>query len=185
MEQIRQWTFAVCAALTAGSAMRMILPKSSLQRVYSVVITLFFLCCVLAPISRGHTAPALPQWESNAEGNMQERANALAETVQKQTQAAVTMEMEKIVREILAEMGIKGAGIAINIITNGQNDWAVEGLRLLLAEEWRPQETAIANSLQRQLGVPAVILYGEEESADGWRYAEMDGNAGQNAGGSG
>ena len=51
MEEIRQWAFGICAAAVACGLTQMILPKSSMQRVFGITSSVFFLVCLLSPVA--------------------------------------------------------------------------------------------------------------------------------------
>ena len=172
MESIRQWAFGVCAALIVGSMLRIILPKSSLQRVFSLAASVFFLCCLIVPIGKGDMS--LPSWKGTAGYDGEQRGLALAQTVQEQARTAAAVDMKKIVEEILGQMGIKGPATTIHIATNGQNDLSVKDIEILLAEEYRPRDKTIKGELRQRLGMEVTLLY-ENKEVNGPGYAEVDG----------
>jgi hypothetical protein len=53
MEIIRDWAFALCAAIVAGSILRILMPQGSMRRVFSLTLSVFILCCILAPFLLG------------------------------------------------------------------------------------------------------------------------------------
>ncbi|MCL2056997.1 MAG: stage III sporulation protein AF [Oscillospiraceae bacterium] len=120
MGALRDWAFAVCAAMAAGGIFRMALPKSNMQKIFGVTCSAFFLCVLLSPAVFG-----VPGIELGTGGELmpdiQSRAQALTDTANSQAGRAGLEGVEKIIREKLSQMGINGGDTTINIITNGQH----------------------------------------------------------------
>ena len=50
MDTVRQWAMSLCMAAVAGAAAQIILPEGSLQKVFKVAFSVFFLCCLFSPV---------------------------------------------------------------------------------------------------------------------------------------
>lgn len=158
MDSIRSWAFSVCAAMVTCGVARMILPKGSMQKVFSVTVSAFFLCCLIAPAISGSALPEVSVIEYSQE-EIERRAKALEEAVASQTDKVMEWNIEKIVSEKLAGMGIKEIDIAINISTDGQNGPAVERVDITLPKEHEARHEAILLELRNDLKLKIYLGY--------------------------
>lgn len=158
MQSIRQWAFSVCCAMVACGLAQLLLPKSSMQRMFKLCISVFFLCCLLSPVLL--QSPDLRiEIREYAQEDMQRRAERLVEVVERQSDAAAESELRKIVEEKLLQMGINDRRIAIHINTNGQN--SAEGIlvEITLDEALEPEHDRIWKELSNSLGVEVRLGY--------------------------
>ena len=52
MEQIKTWAFSVCLAVVCGAILNMLAPEGNLQKTFKCIISIFFLCVIIAPVSK-------------------------------------------------------------------------------------------------------------------------------------
>jgi hypothetical protein len=138
----------------------MLLPKSNLQKVFGITVSVFFLCSLLLPVMSGLPGIQI-QIEETVEPDIQRRAAALAETAELQARGIATGSVEKIISERLAEMGINDADIAIHITTNGQHEPTVESADITLDAIHEPQHRQIRAALAETLGFEVYLGYRE------------------------
>lgn len=162
MEGLRQWAFSVCVAMVVAGVARMLLPKSGLQKVFGITVSVFFLCCLLSPV-----AFRLPDFALEVEGatteEIQRRAAALQETVAGQSQDAAKGAVEKIIVDILEEMGINPISITIHINTGGQSASSVESADIVLPRKQEQNHEIIRRVLSEQLGFSIRLGYEDVE----------------------
>jgi Stage III sporulation protein AF (Spore_III_AF). len=161
MSAIRQWAFSLCCAMVAAAVARMLLPNSSLQKMFQAVLSVFILCALLSPLVLSR--PQLQIWvEEYSSREIERRAAALKQVAEKQTQQQAEEEMRKIVDENLEKMGIKGANITIHINVDEQGAAPIAEAVVLLPEEYAAQQGRIHKQLADALGT-AVRLEWESE----------------------
>ena len=158
MEAIRSWAFALCAALIAGSMLKIILPGGNMNKIYSLTLSIFILCVMLAPFFTNRPELRL-ELNAHAAQEAMVRAQALEDLVQEQSIRAAIGGVEKIVVSKLAEMGINHRGVTINMDYDGQNGHARFEATIFLGEEWLESEQRIARELENNLGFSVILLF--------------------------
>jgi len=120
MFAIKQWAFSLCAAMIACGIARMLLPKSSMEKMFRMVVSVFFIGCMLSPFILRN--PALifdPPDETRREiAQLSRRLSAVAD---EQALRIAKQNLERMLHENLKEKGIKVHAVTININTSGQN----------------------------------------------------------------
>ena len=158
MGAVRQWAFALCAVMVACGMAHMLLPKSNLEKMFRMVISIFFLCAVLSPVILGapeifFEAPALSQAE------ISERARRVEEVADRQTINMARKGLEETIAAKLSGRGIKVHDVTINIITNGQNAIELESAVIILDRGEQPRQMEITAELERELGCPVTLQF--------------------------
>lgn len=51
MQAIQQWGFALCLSCICGGIFKMVAPSRSMESVFKVAVNVFFLACIVAPLS--------------------------------------------------------------------------------------------------------------------------------------
>lgn len=173
MEAVRQWAFAVCAAMVACGLARMVLPKAGMEKIFRATVSVFFLCCLLMPVAVRFDKPGFA-FEQSANEDIQRRADRLSDLVWQQADAAAGRDVTELVEEKLAQMGIKYREITINMNINGQREQSTasgsgpEGggrVNILLDAARENDREQIQEALERQLGLEVQITCAEERPA--------------------
>lgn len=158
MDSIRQWAFSLCVAMAAGGIAQMLMPKSGLEKIFRLTVSAFFLCCLLSPF-----VFRMPLLELDVKAYEQEsidqRAKRLTDTVGHQTEQVAKQDIEKIIAEKLAEMGIKYHRITININTNGQNNPEVKTVEIELDRVHQREHDHIRKELTGTFGLDFRLGY--------------------------
>lgn len=158
MTGVRQWAFSVCCAMVACGLAQLLLPKSSLQRVFKLCVSVFFLCCLLSPVLL--RSPELRiEIREYAQEDIERRAQRLTDIVEKQSGAAAESEIRKIVEDKLLEMGINQSRITIHINTNGQNEAEGVLVEIILDEALEQEHDKIWEGLSASLGIEVRLGY--------------------------
>ncbi|WRS28150.1 stage III sporulation protein AF [Oscillospiraceae bacterium MB08-C2-2] len=158
MEAVKEWAFSLCAAMVACGIGQMVLPKSNLEKLFRLTVSVFFLCCLLTPFFLRGPGLALDV-EIEALPDIGERAARLEQVLEEQSQRQITTSMEKIIQDKLQKMGINYHTITINITTNGQNDTQVDGVKLTLEKQHQASGPLIQKTLENELGLAVELEY--------------------------
>ena len=160
MEVIKGWAFALCAALIAGSMLRILMPGGNMQRVYSLTLSVFILCVILAPFFTNRPELRI-EVNTHAVQEAVARAQILEDLVQEQSIRAAAYGVEKIVVSKLSEMGINHRGVTINMNYDGQNGHARLEAEILLGDEWQKEEERIVRELEEALKFPVALIFSQ------------------------
>lgn len=161
MDSIQQWAFSICVAMVACGIARMLLPNSGLSKIFSITVSVFFLCSILSPALLRNPSLQI-QIEEISREEMERRAQNLTNTLNIQSETALVYRLEKIIAEKLSETGIKYTDIAININTDGQEP-SVESVDITLDHSHEEDHESILRELQNTLGLPVRLGYTREE----------------------
>ena len=157
MSAINSWAFSLCAALAVSGLALQILPKSGLTGAFKLVVSMFFLCCLLIPIAIRFPAErySLEAYSERAAGEKAAELQALAE---KQAAALARENLEKIIADKLLQMGIKHHAITINIDVNGQSG-GMAPAAVTLDKIHEPEHGRISSRLREELGMEIRLDY--------------------------
>ena len=158
MIAVKQWAFAVCAAMVACGIAHMLLPKSNLEKMFRMVVRIFFLCAVLSPIILESPALML-EIPDSAQAQIAERSRRLEDVANGQALNMAKGAMEETVMAKLSQKGIKAHTVTINIITNGQNDIAIESASIALEYGEEGKRADIKKELEKELGCPITLEF--------------------------
>ena len=158
MEAIKQWCFSLCTAMVACGIMQMLMPNSSLEKVFRLTVSVFFLCVMLSPVLL--QSPQLRiEVEEYSIQNIRMRAERLSTLMESQTDTAARQNIRKIIEEKLSEMGINCHSITIDIITKGQNIGQSFFADISLYGEDQNRNEEILRELRDLLGIDIRLKY--------------------------
>ncbi|MDD2955221.1 MAG: stage III sporulation protein AF [Oscillospiraceae bacterium] len=161
MADIKSWAAAVCAAELAGSLAHLLSPPGNMQKVYRVVVSVFFLCAMALPLLS--VARGAPEWLLEPEPDPAWEEQALLQVVERQTAELVARRAEELVREDLAAMGVAGAEISAVIHENDGGGIYIEQLVILLPTEEIGKSGEISGRVEQLLGMPPQLRWREPE----------------------
>lgn len=158
MESIRQWAFGLCCAAIACGLAQLIMPKTSMQRVFQITSSVFFLSCLLSPI-----AVSLPSLEVTPPNEMideiNEKSERLDSITKDQQQDLATESIRHTAEDTLMDFGIKPNKIYINVHDDGEGGITISECELELDNSYLPQHDEIRAQLHKALGVDIRIGY--------------------------
>lgn len=105
MDSVRQWAFGICAAAIACALAQLILPKSSMQRVFNITCGVFFLGCLLSPVVLPSASVELTPPES-VQRRIEEKAGRLESAVEEGAQERATESVRLEAMRALRDMGV-------------------------------------------------------------------------------
>lgn len=161
MDILREWAFSICAAMVACGIALQIMPKTNLAGIFKLVVSVFFLCCLLSPLILRFPYQRI-ELEEYSSMLAEEKAENLKRVVESQTQLDVKLRAQKIIADKLAQMGIKYHDITININTNGQSE-GVDSVDIILDKSHEPEHEKIVVRLESALLMDVRLDYAEKE----------------------
>lgn len=161
MEAVRQWAFSICSAMVVCGIALQLMPKSSMTNIFKLVISVFFLCCLLSPIITRYPQQRI-QLEEYSASAAEEKTLALKRVMETQTQAQAERNAEKNISDKLRQMGINYHDITINININGQSG-EPDSVDIVLDKSLEPEHDKTLARLKAALGMDVRLGYAEKE----------------------
>lgn len=155
---MKQWAFALCAAMVACGIAQMLLPKGNMQKIMQMTVSVFFLCCMLSPVALQNTQLRIDVQEY-AQEEIDRRAEQLTREAERQAGQAAETGLAEMVRQKLDKLGIKPLNLAIHMNEDGQSAPEVE---LLLAAEHEQKRRQIQQAVEEELGLHLQLRYAAE-----------------------
>ncbi|HHY53269.1 MAG TPA: stage III sporulation protein AF [Clostridiales bacterium] len=158
MSAVKEWAFSLCAAMVAAGLLRMLLPKSNLEKILRMVLSVFFLCCLLSPAVLKFPS-LLVEMEMESREELTSRSEKVMELARRQSVELARESLKKLVKEKLAQRGIIVHAVTINMVTQGQNDMTLQSVELVLDAAEQQGHDDLALELGRELGTEVIIRY--------------------------
>lgn len=161
MQALREWAFSICTAMVVCGIALQIMPKSNLEGIFKLVVSVFILCIMLSPIIIlvPHERIVLEEYSSAV---AEEKAENLRRVVEDQAQISAKWQAEKFIEDKLLQMGIKYHDVTININTNGQSE-AADLVDIILDKSMLPQHEKTVMRLEDALQMDVRLSYAEKE----------------------
>lgn len=158
MESIRQWAFGICCAAIACGLAQLLMPKSSMQRIFQITTSVFFLSCLLSPIAISlPSLDVIPPEEIMQE--IDEKSERLDSIAKEQGHDLATESIRHAAEDTLMDFGIKPNKIYINVHDDGDGGITISECELELDNSYLPQHDEIRAALHKALGVDIRIGY--------------------------
>lgn len=158
MDAIRQWAFSLCAAMVACGIAQLLMPKSTLESMFKLVSSVFFLCCLLSPVMLRFPGIRV-ETEQYSSALIEEKSRALTGVVERQTQESAEQGLEKNIAAKLRQMGINYYSITINMSINGQSEEQIDSVDIELEKIHANNHGHIHQELTETFGVPVRLGY--------------------------
>lgn len=164
MNEIRQWAFGICAAAVACGLVQLILPKSSMQRIFQVTASVFFLGCLFSPLAL--SSLDLPQIELEQEQitrQIEEKTARLQQAADEQNGQIATESLRTAANEVLDALGVEGERkIYINVHDDEQDGISISECEVELERQYMLRHDEIRTALLNRLGMNVLIGYNTE-----------------------
>lgn len=167
MEQVRAFASMLCVSAVGCCALKMLLPESALEKVLKVILSVFFLLCLIMPL-RGFALdlPARDGLESAAAP----AARELGRTYEEHLKQAVADNVTRVVSARLLRLGLEES--EINIVTNvnmeegGRID--ISGIEVFLEGESARLAAKVRSCVEEELELACTVLtdHGAPQAGD-------------------
>lgn len=147
MDGLQTWCSAVCLSALGCAALRMLVPKNSIGKVFSLLLCTFFLCCLLSPL-----LTARGRWRLDVEGLPDAVvSDLLNDTVNEQLQVQVREVVTGIVQEALANRDITAKEIAVVTDISEQGGIYIQHITITVDKQTVPIAAVVREVLEQQL----------------------------------
>ena len=162
MESVRTWAFSLCVALVAGGICHLLVPNKSMEKIFQLVASSFFLCCVLAPFLSG-TLPLLEDLEVEIPQESVSAVETLTDTMEDQVLTLTRQNLEQQLDDCLQEEGIDPLEIEVSIHAEEDSSIRLDQIVVTVSQSQRPNSGTIRSRTKELLGMEPVVYYQQEE----------------------
>ncbi len=153
MDGIRAWSAAVCIAALGCSAVQLLAPKNSTGKLFRLIATTFFICCMMLPLLR---------WQSFAEldiGGLPEEVTAklLEDTVTGQLHKQIKETVTVMAEECLAARGVTAEKIEVTTDTSADGGIYIQQVTITVDKQTVPNAKSAGEVLSEQLGTAVTV----------------------------
>ena len=162
MDEVRQWVFTICCGTLLCGVVSVLLPGKGTERLMSMILGLFMLCCFLLPAGISLELPEIDL--PAAESARSQAAGELTDYFLQDTLRRSEEELAEAAAKELQEYGINEKDIQIYIETDESKDEGTPEviLNITLPEEARVNHNEIRRILEYVLGAEVRLEYGGE-----------------------
>ena len=162
MDEVRQWVFTICCGTLLCGVVSVLLPGKGTERLMSMILGLFMLCCFLLPAGISLELPEIDL--PAAESARSQAAGELTDYFLQDTLRRSEKELADAAAKELRQYGINGKDIQIYIETHESEDGRVLGLtvNITLPAEAREYHRELVRILEYELGAQVRLEYGGE-----------------------
>lgn len=153
MDSIKAWAAALCIAAIVCAVLQMLAPKEGTGRVFKLILSAFFLCCLIMPLLKAGSLSRLDI--SFLPGEVQ--AELLEDRVNQQLVSQVQATVERLTETVLDSSGVKAEKIEVKTDTSEEGSIYIQQVTITLDKQSKPKALAAREVLEKQLGVSVVI----------------------------
>lgn len=147
MDGIRAWSAAVCLAALGCAAIQLLAPKDGIGKVFRLVVTTFFLCCMLLPMLK---VGSLTQLDV-ADLPDAVVSEFLADTVTEQLERQVRDTVSTLATEMLAERGVTAEKIEVTTDISDEGGIYIQHVTITVDKQTVPIAKVAGEVLAKQL----------------------------------
>lgn len=159
MQAIQNWGYALCVAALVSCIIQIISPEGVMKKIINMVLSIFFICCLLSPILGNTEIHLLTQEISNDEAN--HIAQQIELNVTEQYYAIAEQNIKTIVTEKLAEIKVVPKEIKVCINKESDDSVSIDRIEIQLAEKDEEMHSYIRKYLMDYLGINILLEYAE------------------------
>ena len=162
MDQVTGWVLTICSGVLICGVVSVLVPSASMEKIMSLVLGLFLLCCFLLP-----TGIDFSDFNLSLDSPEEIRNQVADETTDFFLDSALKSseeEISAIIYKQMKEYGIKEDEIEIYIkseeVLDGEKEIVVE---IELPERIKERHDVIHKALEYELGVTVRLEYAKED----------------------
>lgn len=160
MEWLRSWALAAgCAAIAGGLALTLS-PVSGIQRVFKIVLSAFFLCCVVVPLVRNPPQVSDFMYPDSATQKAEDIADKLRIIIDERISDDAGSEIKEEILRNLNDLGIIPISTKIYIVTDRYNqDNTSVCAEMILDSSLSSKHDELVSYLKNKLGIDVKLGY--------------------------
>ncbi len=161
MDTVKAWAISICMASLAGTVAHFLSPSGNIQRIFKVVISVFFITVMVYPIvglsgdSIGDVIDGYTYYDSYIDNTEQ-----IADIVLKQSVAQI----KSGVNDLLQGLGIEKSEIKVNTDINEDDSIVISSIEVVIGEEYKSKITEIYDELRKNIDCEIDVYIGGNEN---------------------
>ena len=153
MDGIRAWSAALCIAALGCSAVQLLAPKNGTGKLFRLITTTFFICCMMMPLLKLRSFVSL-----DIDGLPQEvTAELLEDTVTRQLQTQVEETVTALVEESLAAREVTAEKITVKTDTSADGGIYIQQVTITVDKQTTPIAKTVGEVLAQQLQTTVTV----------------------------
>ena len=168
MEAVKSWTIGICMASLAGTVAHFLSPSGSTQRIFKVVISVFFITVMVYPIV-GLSSDSIDEFVDSYtySDSYIDNTEQIAEIVLNQSVSQIKIS----VGELLDKIEIKDYEISVNTDIDENDSIVISSIEIEIREEYRAKVNEIYNELKKNIDCDIDVYVGGNKNGE----SEADG----------
>lgn len=157
MDSVKAWAISICMASLAGTLAHFLSPSGNIQRIFKVVISVFFITVMIYPIvglttdDIGDVIDGYTYADSYADN-----VDDIADVVLKQSVAQI----KSGVRDVLRTLEIDEAEITVNTDIADDDSIVISSVEITVGEEYRSEIHQIKTELSKNIDCQINVYVG-------------------------
>ena len=167
MDEFLRWGMTLCCAALAVGILHIISPGSSMEKIFRITLSVFFLCCVVSPLTqmiKNFEVKQDNRWIESKENEIAQEMEQIAEEI---FEGSVTEQLQMLAQKKLEQMGINDARLSVYIIETDRQliaeDIVVEAV---LPQKYKERHNEIFGRLIYELGTTLRIGYADTQGEE-------------------
>ncbi|MCI8496907.1 MAG: hypothetical protein HFE85_01485 [Clostridiales bacterium] len=155
MEALKNWAVSICFAGIAAAVAQMLFPAGSMQKVFRIAVSAFFLCCFVSPLLS--IGPSLELSIPEIRGEADSTAEALEQEIERQLQASVEAKVKSLIEDAIAAQKIKPQKIIVRMDTGEDGGIVMKQVTIVLEKKDVQSSLAVKGAVQNALGAACPV----------------------------
>lgn len=163
METVKAWAISICMASLAGTVAHFLSPSGSVQRIFKVVISVFFITVMIYPIvglSADEIGDAIDGYTYH--DSYVDNAEQIADIVLEQS----VSQIKSAVGDILQGLEIKDYEISVNTDINEDESIVISRIEVVIGEEYRGKTQEIYTELKKSVDCEIDVYIGGNQNGE-------------------
>jgi hypothetical protein len=155
MEALQSWALCIVFSAVGALLVHALTPKGATEKAMRVMIALFLLSALLSPFLSGKGIKlTMPTQDS---GDLDAQMKAAVEKVNRSLAQEARREIEEKARQALAEIGVSGAEIQVDMDIAEDSIISITELKIFLPDAQAGKERLIQGELEQRLGCSVTV----------------------------
>lgn len=155
MGGLKDWAICLCYAALAAAIIQMILPSGSSEKVMKLVISAFFLCCLVTPLFEIKDITAFNIGFDTTDSEISTRY--LEEVIESSIKQQVETRLKEVISHALSPTGANVEKISILMDTSEDNSISINTINIVLYEYTPAIRNAVEKAVFEAVNIKPVI----------------------------